>query len=219
MAIEILLETGRTFRHHLRHDLESVLFVIIWICVHMEGPEVERKDVKGLEVRKWCDMKWSLKDLGHLKQAHVDDAQRTILPEFTSYWEDFKPFVHRLIRAFFPARACDPNQITSDIMISILEDAEKDVKEPSLPGPSMEFTDETEMYKYKVLRYGKVYRQGQEEAPRKRIKTSKPRSQSPSARPRSSRAQAGGPSRGGASKLSKLCHSASESQGQSGVSI
>jgi hypothetical protein len=48
MAIEILLERDKTFHHHLRNDLESVLFVIVWICSHMEGPGVERKDVADL---------------------------------------------------------------------------------------------------------------------------------------------------------------------------
>jgi hypothetical protein len=199
MAIEILLEKGKTFCHHLRHDLESVLFVIIWICSHMEGPEVERKDVAGLAVRKWSNMELGLRDLGHIKLAHIEDAKRTLLPEFTSYWEDFKPFVLKLIRAFFPARASEPNCIDPDTMVSILEEAERDVKEPSSSRPSVEPTVvETEMHEYNVLKYGKNYRRGpsQEEAPRKRIKTTEPSSPSrpSSARTRSSRTSAG-PSR------------------------
>ena len=177
MAIEILLEKGVTFHHHLRHDLESVLFVIIWICSHLEGPEVERKDVAHLSIRKWSNLELKLRELGHLKQAHIDDAERTILPEFTSYWEDFKPFILKLIRAFFPVRASEPNSIDPDTMVSILESAEEHVKEPPSSGPSVEPTDiEMEMHEYNVLKYGKNFRRGQEEAPRKRIKTSKPSS-------------------------------------------
>jgi hypothetical protein len=172
MAIEILLEMGRTFHHHLRHDLESVLYVIIWMCTHMEGPEVERKDSTKLTIRKWSNMELDLRELGHLKSGHIDDADRAIIREFTPYWSDFGPFVLKLIRAFFPSRASEANSINPDVMVSILEAAEKHVKEPPSSGLSVEPTDvETEMHEYNVLKYGKDYRQGQDEAPRKRIKT------------------------------------------------
>ncbi|KAF8240153.1 hypothetical protein L208DRAFT_1234557, partial [Tricholoma matsutake] len=158
MAIEILLEKGKTFHHHLQHDLESILFVIIWICSHMEGPEIKRKDVAHLTIQKWSNMESDLRLLGHLKQAHIDDAERTILPEFTKYWEDFKPFVLKLIRAFFPERASKPNSIDPDTIVAILEAAEKHVEEPSAPRASAEPTDvETEMYEYNLLKYEKDY--------------------------------------------------------------
>jgi hypothetical protein len=187
MAIEILLEKGRNFHHHLRHDLESVLYVIIWICSHMEGPEVELEDPAKLTIRKWSNMELELRELGHLKLAHIDDAERSIIPEFTPYWADFGPFVLQLIRAFFPTRASEPNSINPDTMVSILEAAEKHIEEASSSGPSVEPTDvETEMHEYNVLKYGKIYRQGQEEAPRKRIKTAKAQA-SASTRPSSAR--------------------------------
>ena len=188
MAIEILLEMGKNFHHHLRHDLESVLYVIIWICTHMEGPEVERKDSTKLTIRKWLNLEVELRDLGHIKSGHIDDADRAIIREFTTYWADFGPFVLKLIRAFFPSRASEPNSINPDAMVSILEDALKHVKEPPPSGLSVESTDiETEMHEYNVLKYGKDYRQGQEEAPRKRIKTTTTTQPRASARTRSSR--------------------------------
>jgi hypothetical protein len=63
----------------------------------MEGPEIECKDVAHLTIWKWSNMELDLRLLGHLKQAHIDNTERTILPEFTKYWEDFKPFVLKLI--------------------------------------------------------------------------------------------------------------------------
>jgi protein kinase-like protein len=216
MAIEILLERGTTFRHHIRHDLESVLYVIIWICSHMEGPEIERLDAANLIIRRWSNMESDLRTLGHTKLAHIQDAPRTILPEFTTYWDDFKPFVLNLIRAFFPANASEPNSIDPDKMVMILENAEKHVKEPPSSGASVETTDvETEMHGYNVLKYGKNYRQGQEEAPRKRVKTKPSPHTQPSIRTRSSRT--GGPSRSSVSKPSKLRNTASESQARGQV--
>jgi hypothetical protein len=75
MTIEVLLENGKTFHHH---DLESVLFVIIWICSRLEGPNIERQDVAHLAIQKWSK-ELDLRSLGHLKQAHIDDAEQTIL--------------------------------------------------------------------------------------------------------------------------------------------
>ena len=163
MAIEILLEKGRTFHHCLRHDLESLFFVIIWICSHMEGPEVERKDAANLVIRKWSNLESSLKDLGHIKLAHIDDMVRTILPEITSYWEDFKPFIWELKQAFFPVRSADPNCITPEKMTEILKRALDTVQECSLSGPSVEPTvRDVEMHEYDVLKItGEVKRKHQ----------------------------------------------------------
>jgi hypothetical protein len=213
MAIEILLQRGRTFHHCLRHDLESLYFVIIWICSHMEGPEVERKKTADLAIRKWSDMEAPLKHLGHVKLAHIDDMKDTILPEITSYWEDFKPFIWELKNAFFPVRSADPNCISSEKMREILERALNSVQERPLSGPSVEPTIyDVEMHEYDVLKYGKDHRRGQAEAPRKRMKATKSSqaTRSPSARTRSTRT---GGSRGRVSKPSKL-RDTSPSQGQ-----
>ena len=216
MAIEILLQKGRTFHHSLRHDLESLYFVIIWICSHMEGPEVERKDTAHLAIRKWSDMEAPLQHLGHVKLAHVDDMEQTILPDITSYWEDLKPFIWQLKQAFFPVRAADPNCITAEKMTEILEKALSTVQECPSPGSSVEPTiRDVEMHEYDVLKYGKDYRRGQADAPRKRMKSAKssPQPTRPSVRIRASQARTGDPSRSNVSKPSKL-RDTSTSQGQ-----
>jgi hypothetical protein len=217
MAIEILLQKGRTFHHCLRHDLESLYFVIIWICSHMEGPQTERKDVAQLAIRKWSDLEAPLQHLGHIKLAHIDDMKGTILPEITSYWNDFKPFIWELKEAFFPVRSADPNCITPEKMVEILEKALEAVKEPEclLPGPSEEPTiRDVEMYEYEVLKYGKDYRRGQSEAPRKRRRASKssPGPQPPRS-PIRTQSRTRGPSRSSVPKPSKL-RDTSTPQGQ-----
>ena len=63
----------------------------------MEGPEIEHKYVAHLIIWKWSNMELELRLLSHLKQAHIDDAEQTILPEFMKYWEHFSPFVLKLI--------------------------------------------------------------------------------------------------------------------------
>lgn len=183
----------------------------------MEGPQIERKDAAKLAIRKWSDLEQPLKHLGHIKLAHIDDMVETILPDITSYWDDFKPFIWDLKEAFFPVRAANPNCITPEKMAEILERALATVQEPQEPlsGHLVEPTyRDMELHEYDVLKYGKDYRRGQAEAPRKRMKVTKssplaPRP--PSARIRSSRT--GGPSRSSVSKPSKL-RDTSTSQGQ-----
>ena len=102
-------------------------------------------------------------------------------------------------------------------MAEILERALATVQELQEPlsGHLVEPTyRDMELHEYDVLKYGKDYRRGQAEAPRKQMKVTKssplaPRP--PSARIRSSRT--GGPSRSSVSKPSKL-RDTSTSQGQ-----
>jgi hypothetical protein len=182
----------------------------------MEGPEVERKDAAGLYVRAWSNLEATLKHLGHIKLAHMDDMIDTILPEIPSYWEDFKPFIWELKQAFFPVRAALPNCITPEKMTEILEKALKTVQECPSSGPSVEpAIHDVEIHEYDVLKYGKDYRRGQAEAPRKRMKATKSSPQvtrPPSASARRS-SRTGGPSRSSVSKPSKL-RDTSASQGQ-----
>lgn len=136
MALEIMLEKGKNFTHALRHDLESLLYVVIWMCNHMTAAGVERELVDGNipQIRDWCNMAYDLQQLGHKKLSHITDRERVVLKEFTPYWEDFKPFARRLIDEFFPISEAYPNKITPENMLKILEDAVSAVKEPEPHG-------------------------------------------------------------------------------------
>ena len=131
MALEILLEKGKDFYHDLRHDLESVLYVIIWTCTHMTGPGEERSDVQDLYVRQWCEMSPDMAALGHRKLAHMADPKRTLFGQITPYWQDFIPVVHELIQTSFVDGYGEPNTISSKKMGGILKAAQTTIKEPS----------------------------------------------------------------------------------------
>jgi len=176
----------------------------------MEGPEVKRMDTDKLSIRKWSNLELDLSTLGHTKLAQIEDMKRMILPEMPFYWEDFKPFIWELKLAFFPTGAVKPNCITLEKMVEILEKALKTVQECPLSGPSVDPTVLTEMHEYDVLKYGKDYLRGQAEAPRKRIKTTKPSpqvTQPPSTHTRytTRSSHAGGPNVSKPSKLHDTC--------------
>lgn len=177
MALEIMLQGGKDFTHELRHDLESLLYVIIWMCNHMTAPGVERQLLEEGDIphiRGWCNMSLSLQQLGHLKLAHIVDAERIVLAEFTSYWEDFKPFARRLLAEFFPVKPADPNMITPEKMVKILDEARSTVKEPE-PHQSQKSNREPRSLRqeYKTLAGTKRDRLGQNDVSvSKRIKDS-----------------------------------------------
>jgi hypothetical protein len=123
MALEIMLKNGKTFCHNIRHDLESVFYVLIWVCCLMEGPEVERRDPFSLPVREWANMNLKLHKLGLIKLSHLANFEGSILNHFTSYWHDFKPFMRKLKSAFWPESFETPNRITSEKMLEILKEA------------------------------------------------------------------------------------------------
>lgn len=164
MALHIMLHGGKNFHHELWHNLESVLYVIIWICCHMIGPEIEHEDPEKLEICKWCDMGLGLQELGHQKLTHIIDAEGVILKEFTLYWEDFKPFLRRLIKAFWPSTVVEANSITPRKMVAILQEAIVTVQEPADAGNSIIDQDVQSLLpqSYVALANSKQNQQGQD---------------------------------------------------------
>jgi hypothetical protein len=127
MALELMLSEDKTIRRSLLHDLESVLYVILYVCTLMDGPRRDRRthDTSILRVPlcQWFDAKANLSYLGHMKLGHIVDADRAILDQFPPYWKVFKPFVKRLLHAFFPRNPIDGCFITPEVMLSVLKDA------------------------------------------------------------------------------------------------
>lgn len=123
MALEIMLSNGRGFCHDLRHDLESIFYVLIWVCSHMEGPETERSDPHSLPIREWCSMDVNLRKLGLIKLSHIADFEDSILGHFTPYWHDFKPYVRQMAEEFWPTTYQKPNNMTSESLLKILKAA------------------------------------------------------------------------------------------------
>jgi serine/threonine protein kinase len=134
MAIDLMLhrdEPDKFFHHELRHDLESILYVILWICTSMDGPMMERRVVDprfmDLPLHMWFDKDADIQNLGYLKLGHVVDSERAILSNFPPFWSSFKPFVRKLLEAFFPIHPIAGSNITPEKMIDILENAAQHV--------------------------------------------------------------------------------------------
>ena len=93
MAIEILL--GK--RHWYRHDLESFVYVFLWTLI-TEGRE---SPPHGSILKKWSRGDWD--DLAAEKSRQMtEEGFRSLLEEFPSRFESFKPLAEKLRAVLFP---------------------------------------------------------------------------------------------------------------------
>lgn len=73
MAIELLMSQNK-LRHAAHHDLESLFFVLIYICTNLSGPcavrtreELQKHD--NIPLSKWFTPSFTLLDVGIPKLA------------------------------------------------------------------------------------------------------------------------------------------------------
>ena len=133
MSIEALTTEDQNFTHHPRHDLESILYVIFYICTFTKGPGIPRTTsevTENLPLRKWfCHEE--PKDIGLRKIAHMSSPESMITNYFTNYWADFIPFATQLASVCFPHKTTLPNRLTHKTMLEILREAYSQVEEIS----------------------------------------------------------------------------------------
>lgn len=132
MAIEALLESP-TFIHKPRHDLESILYIILYICTFIRGPGLPlykfNMPTAFPPLRTWFSDVVT-REIGYRKVAHLQCYDLAILPNFAPYWCDFAPFVKELIIACFPLNARLPCELQYERALRILEKAYSAVEEP-----------------------------------------------------------------------------------------
>lgn len=96
MAIGSLRGEGHSFMH----DLEAFFWVIFWICIHYEGPGVERV-VDRFDRWNFADTE----ELADLKKGAVSDEADFVLSAkeyFTDYYWPLIPCVNALRKEVFP---------------------------------------------------------------------------------------------------------------------
>ncbi|KAJ6511329.1 hypothetical protein C8R47DRAFT_1094689 [Mycena vitilis] len=96
MAVDVLCASGVLVAHEPCHDLESFLYVLIWICVHYAGPgDVERQnfDVRNSPMSGWVVGNEYL-NIGNAKDSalrHPKHWVPQVLNCFAPYFEPLKP--------------------------------------------------------------------------------------------------------------------------------
>ncbi|KAJ7678500.1 hypothetical protein B0H17DRAFT_1206743 [Mycena rosella] len=116
-----ILINGSSKRHKPSDDLESFVYVLIYICIRYAGPDnAPRPDagaiIDGMQV--FCADHADANAIGRYKK-HVLSAkgalERDILPHFSVYFEDLKPCLAGLRDAFTKNR-----KFTYDAMLDVL---------------------------------------------------------------------------------------------------
>lgn len=142
MAIEMMMKTppkssgnpDQIFIHHAKHDLESLFYVLLYICTFYVRPHEKLEPSQLLSVHTsvpildWLQpeaFKKSFRHMGCLKLGHISNFERCILAKISPFYDPIKPFLVELKDAFFPAsmqqNAYLNNQMTHSTMISIFD--------------------------------------------------------------------------------------------------
>ena len=123
MAVELLLE-GKTATHRPSHDLESLFYVLIYICTNLAGPETPRSleellQFTSLPIAAWFVTETSFEGLATCKLGVAHAFQRRIVDRFSPYFTDIKPCVMELFHAMYPNGPQIKSALTHDRMIEI----------------------------------------------------------------------------------------------------
>jgi hypothetical protein len=96
MAIKALYGEKRSFMD----DMESVFWVLFWICIHYTGPNGENRVVPKFEKWNYADTE----ELAKIKEGTVAREQvfNKTTENFTPYFQPFVPLMKKLRRIIFP---------------------------------------------------------------------------------------------------------------------
>jgi serine/threonine protein kinase len=122
MAIELLVKKSM-IRHATYHDLESLFFVLIYICTNLSGPgnirtREELQVHSSIPLSVWYKASSSLREVGILKSGALCDIETNILKSFAPYFEDFKPYITKLFKTIY-SHPGTPKPVTHDEVIKI----------------------------------------------------------------------------------------------------
>jgi hypothetical protein len=144
MSIESLITTDPNFTQEACHDLESFLYIIIYICTFTYGPNdsiLSNEVPLSCPLREWFKKTPQASSTGFIKAGHMLRPDIAILPYFNGYWEDMKPFVVELIETCFLKNPGASNHLTHDGMCAILKKAFNTVKEPEKIGSKRSYPE------------------------------------------------------------------------------
>ncbi|KAJ7883300.1 hypothetical protein B0H13DRAFT_1721285 [Mycena leptocephala] len=130
MAIDILADGEGLPAHEPKHDLESLLYVLIWVCVHYAGPgDVERQNfnIHNSPLRHWVKGD-DYTAIGLVKDSAMRNTKfwkRNVLDSFAPYFEPLKPCASSWRQLFLEENLdYDPLLKMLHSTLSLLDDVE-----------------------------------------------------------------------------------------------
>lgn len=140
MAIELLLRKSK-LRHAAHHDLESLFFVLIYICTNLSGPDAvrTREELKvhsSIPLCEWFNVSASLRQIGTYKAGALCQFDESILKCFAPYFDDLKPCISKLFHAMYNGYPGTPSPISHDTMIKIFNQTLDELPSETISVPS-----------------------------------------------------------------------------------
>lgn len=123
MAVEILMDADKA-PHRPSHDLESLFYVLIFICTNLSHPNTPRSledllDFKSLPIAAWFVPETSFEGLATSKLGISHAFEKRVVELFALYFADLKPCVMDLFHAMYPNGPRITSSLTHDKMIEI----------------------------------------------------------------------------------------------------
>jgi hypothetical protein len=113
IAIELLIHGSS---HRVAHDLESLLYVLLFVCTHLSGPFRRIRDppLYGSDKKKlgqhpsgmklWFEQR-NLSSLGHTKFSHmISYFEDNIVSNISPYFSPLKGYIKDFWKALIPER-------------------------------------------------------------------------------------------------------------------
>ncbi|KAJ7705006.1 hypothetical protein B0H17DRAFT_698557 [Mycena rosella] len=167
MAADVLVNSNSNWAaHEPKRDLESFLYVFLWISWHYAGPGSAAR--QNFDIREIPDLApWVQGDfvtIGRVKRDIVrDDWHRRVLPHCAPYFEPLKPCLTAWRQLYLD------DELTHEAVLAVLRDA--------LPGLEMEIWtrhDDTPWYGFGRSASGKAASLSSKKAKRKTTTTTHP---------------------------------------------
>ncbi|KAH8109268.1 hypothetical protein DFH11DRAFT_951749 [Phellopilus nigrolimitatus] len=139
MAIELLrsYKDGKPmFPHAYYHDMESVFYVLCWLCTVLEGPYNKKRDsdnfdLEDTEVTKWAGLdvpNASLEHIWPMKLGVMGNKpyfEELVLNKIAPYFADLKQCLSSIRDILFPVPGSDP-----EMLEKVLNMVDDEMKKP-----------------------------------------------------------------------------------------
>jgi hypothetical protein len=144
MAIEMLMKNPKwssgnpdaVFIHTAKHDLESLFYVVLYLCTLYSGPGAKMKvsdllkSHSSVPLLEWVDpsaFSQSFRSIGRLKTSHMINFETTIVAKISPFFGPIIPALIKLHEKMFPptgryASLFVNNQITHAKMIESFDE-------------------------------------------------------------------------------------------------
>jgi hypothetical protein len=111
MSIEVLCSADdKPIRQRPAHDLESIFYIIIYLCTIYTGPNGKRRSNaeavdSNLPILHWFNQGVRYRDMANTKIGQLTRFKVNFVEHLTPYFSDIIPHLHNLLDVIFPASA------------------------------------------------------------------------------------------------------------------